>query len=147
MWSSALRLSSKAVKPQIIAPVRTIMTCTNPPSLNNRRQTYAPMMYQQKRTFLGPVMRIMTQFLASLGGTSIRAFFQAFQQAAGILFIFFLMFPAQADAGENAPQAPAQDFSLRKGISIPESLQILDLKREDVNSTTLSEVSIIINGI
>ena len=88
MWSSAIRLSSKAIKPQIIAPVRTIMTCTNPPSLNNRRQGYAPMVYQQKRTFMGPVIRIVTQFLASLGGTSIRAFFQAFQQAAGILFIF-----------------------------------------------------------
>ena len=58
-----------------------------------------------------------------------------------------LTFLAQADAGENAPQAPAQEFSLRKGISIPESLQILDLKREDVNSTTLSEVNIIVNGM
>ena len=67
------------------------------------------------------------------------------------LLVFYsypiLTFLAQADAGENAPQAPVQDFSLRKGISIPESLQILDLKREDVNSTTLSEVDINVNGI
>lgn len=83
MWSSALRLSAKTVKPQFVVPVRTMLTCTNPSSLNQRRQNYAPMVYQQRRTFMGPLIRIMTQFLASVGGTSIRAFFQAFQQAAG----------------------------------------------------------------
>lgn len=40
--------------------------------------------YMQRRTFMGPLMRYLTQFVASIGGTSIRAFFQAFQQAAGI---------------------------------------------------------------
>ena len=48
---------------------------------------------------------------------------------------------AQADSEEKgAPAQPAQEFSLRKGISIPESLQILNLKREDVNPTSLSDV-------
>lgn len=49
---------------------------------------------------------------------------------------------AQADSNENnQAAAPVQDFSLKKGISIPESLQILNLKREDVNPTSLSEVA------
>lgn len=84
-------------------------------------------------------MRYVTQFLASLGGTSIRAFFQAFQQAAGSEFDSSWCV-AQAEAGEQAPQAAPQEFSLKKGISIPESLQILNMTREEVNPTSLSEV-------
>lgn len=50
------------------------------------------------------------------------------------------MIVAQADSNEQAPQAPAQDFSLKKGMQIPEALQILNLKREEVNSTSLADV-------
>ncbi|KAK8815662.1 hypothetical protein WA538_004787, partial [Blastocystis sp. DL] len=128
MLSNVIRLSSKTLKTQAVVPVRTIMTCTNHNAFTAQKTPYSPLIYEQKRTFLGPLMRYATQFLASLGGTSIRAFFQAFQQAA-----------AQADSNEQAPQAPAQDFSLKKGMQIPEALQILNLKREEVNSTSLAD--------
>ncbi|KNB46760.1 hypothetical protein JH06_1408 [Blastocystis sp. subtype 4] len=113
MLSFAIRHTASIGKTQIVAPVRTIVTCANHNVFTPQRTNYTPLVYQQKRTFLGPMMRYVTQFLASLGGTSIRAFFQAFQQAA--------------------------EFSLKKGISIPESLQILNMTREEVNPTSLSE--------
>ena len=84
MLSNVIRLSSKTLKTQAVVPVRTIMTCTNHNAFTAQKTPYSPLIYEQKRTFLGPLMRYATQFLASLGGTSIRAFFQAFQQAAGI---------------------------------------------------------------
>ena len=84
MLSNVIRLSSKTLKTQAVVPVRTIMTCTNHNAFTAQKTPYSPLIYEQKRTFLGPLMRYATQFLASLDGTSIRAFFQAFQQAAGI---------------------------------------------------------------
>lgn len=87
------------------------------------------------------MMRYVTQFLASLGGTSIRAFFQAFQQAAGSV-LWSQLICSSSRSGEQAPQAAPQEFSLKKGISIPESLQILNMTREEVNPTSLSEVRI-----
>ena len=83
MLSFAIRHTASIGKTQIVAPVRTIVTCANHNVFTPQRTKYTPLVYQQKRTFLGPMMRYVTQFLASLGGTSIRAFFQAFQQAAG----------------------------------------------------------------
>ena len=53
---------------------------------------------------------------------------------------------AQAESGEQAPQAAPQEFSLKKGISIPESLQILNMTREEVNPASLSEVRISTSG-
>ncbi|KAK8827983.1 Pam16p, TIM16 [Blastocystis sp. ATCC 50177/Nand II] len=129
MFTSALRCSPKLVRLSAVNPARTILTCTNHSAMGSLQHRKESHLYVQRRTFLGPLMRYATQFLASLGGTSIRAFFQAFQQAA-----------AQADSEQaGAPAQPVQDFSLRKGISIPESLQILNMKREDVNPTSLSE--------
>ena len=83
MLSFAIRHTASIGKTQIVAPVRTIVTCANHNVFTPQRTNYTPLVYQQKRTFLGPMMRYVTQFLASLGGTSIRAFFQAFQHAAG----------------------------------------------------------------
>ena len=83
MLSTVVRHTTRIGKTQIVAPVRMIVTCANHSVFTPQRTNFTPLMYQQKRTFLGPVMRYVTQFLASLGGTSIRAFFQAFQQAAG----------------------------------------------------------------
>ena len=90
MFSNALRTSIQVVKARPVVPVRTIITCTR----YNRYSPVESIKHQhvmvQKRTFMGPLIRYMTQFLASIGGTSIRAFFQAFQQAAGNEFYAFI---------------------------------------------------------
>ena len=90
MFSNALRTSIQVVKARPVVPVRTIITCTR----YNRYSPVESIKHQhvmvQKRTFMGPLIRYMTQFLASIGGTSIRAFFQAFQPAAGNEFYVFI---------------------------------------------------------
>ena len=83
MFTSALRCSPKLVRLSAVNPARTILTCTNHSAMGSLQHRKESHLYVQRRTFLGPLMRYATQFLASLGGTSIRAFFQAFQQAAG----------------------------------------------------------------
>lgn len=84
MFCNALRTSVKVVRVPTVVPLRTIITCTNHNHYNAVKPIMNQHMYMQRRTFMGPLMRYLTQFVASIGGTSIRAFFQAFQQAAGI---------------------------------------------------------------
>lgn len=86
MLATALRSSVKVVRVPVVVPVRTLLTCSNHSAMGCLPQRKDSQVYVQKRTFLGPLFRYATQFLASLGGTSIRAFFQAFQQAAGALW-------------------------------------------------------------
>lgn len=85
MFRYALRTPVKVMKVPAVVPVRTIITCTNTHYYNPVKPILNQSVYVQKRTFMGPLLRYATQFLASIGGTSIRAFFQAFQQAAGMI--------------------------------------------------------------
>ena len=87
MFCKAVSTSVKLARVPTVVPVRTLITCTNTDSYRRMNHASLSPMYIQKRTFMGPLLRYATQFLASIGGTSIRAFFQAFQQAAGMYLI------------------------------------------------------------
>ena len=53
-------------------------------------------------------------------------------------------FIAQAEGEENGQPAPQPEYTLSKGMSIPEALQIMNFKREEVNATNLSEVDLLL---
>ena len=90
------------------------------------RQTNSSV-YIQKRYFMGNIMRVAIQVISSTFSASVRAFLSAFQQQA-----------ATAEAAEENPAA-APKISLKKQVSIPEALQIMNLTRDTCTRTKLQE--------
>ena len=84
MFSIAIRTSIKALRVPAVVPLRSMMTCTNYRPNMNLHRSHPGQLSVQRRTFWGPVVRLATQLVASLTSTTIRAFFQAFQEASGL---------------------------------------------------------------
>ena len=84
MFSNAIRTSIKALRVPAVVPLRSMMTCTNYRPNMILHRSHPGQLYVQRRTFWGPVVRLATQLVASLTSTTIRAFFQAFQEASGL---------------------------------------------------------------
>lgn len=82
MFSNVIRTSMKTLRVPVVVPMRSMMTCTNYRPNTSLNRYHAGQLYVQRRTFWGPVIRILTQVAASLTSSSLRAFFQAFQEAA-----------------------------------------------------------------
>lgn len=85
MLCNAIRTSVKVLRVPMVVPMRSMMTCTNYRPNTNLHRSRPGQLYVQRRTFWGPVVRLLTQFAATFTSSSIRAFFQAFQEASGLL--------------------------------------------------------------